>query len=255
MHDLLYRLANRLYKTSPRAYRLLYRAYKRLTDGEEQASIRAFLKPGMNVIDIGANIGEYSLFLADLVGPRGRVIAVEPEPENCARLSKAVKHLTGVEVIQAAASAIPGKLNLFLSEKLNVDHRTYDDGEERHCLEVDAIALDDYVPAGCRVDFIKVDIQGAELSALKGAERILRENHDIKVVFEYWPFGLRRAGHEPSELISYLRSLGFTIRSLGITSDDWQCLGSGKHDYCNLIGERPLPDKRGVQPSSNTRYL
>src|SRR6478672_526696 len=135
MHDLLYRLANRLYNTSPRAYRVFYRAYKRLTDGKEQASIRAFLKPGMNVIDIGANIGEYSLFLADLVGPRGRVIAVEPEPENWARLSRAVKHLTQVEVIQAAASGIRGKLNLFLSEKLNVDHRTYDDGEGRHCLE------------------------------------------------------------------------------------------------------------------------
>src|SRR5215467_4237181 len=243
MHDLLYRLANRLYKTSPRAYRLLYRAYKRRTDGEEQALIRAFLKPGMNVIDIGANIGEYSLLLADLVGPGGRVIAVEPEPENFALLSKAVKHLTRVQVIQAAASEIRGKLNLFLSEKLNVDHRTYDDGEGRHGLEVDAIALDDHVPVGFRIDFIKIDIQGAELSALKGAERILCDNHDIKILFEYWPFGLRRAGHEPSELISYLQSLGFTIRSLGITNDDWQCLGNGKYDYCNLIGERALPDK------------
>jgi FkbM family methyltransferase len=255
MHDLLYRLANRLYKTSPRAYRLLYRVYKRLTDGGEQASIRAILKPGMNVIDIGANIGEYSIFLANLVGPRGRVIAVEPEPENFARLSEAVKHLPRVEAIRAAASGIRGKLNLFLSEKLNVDHRVYDDGEGRHCLEVDAIALDDYIPVGLRVDFIKIDIQGGELSALKGAERILRDNHDIKILFEYWPFGLRRAGHEPSELISYLRGLGFTIRSLGITNDDWQRLGSGKYDYCNLIGERTLRDKPGVQPSSNTGFL
>ena len=246
MKQKLFEMGNLPYHKYPAGYRYLYHLYKSLTDKSEREFIRSSVRPGMTVIDIGANIGEYSLFLADIVGTKGRVIAVEPEPENFARLCKAVGHLARVEMIHAAASARRGKLSLFLSKKLNVDHHTYDDGEGRPCLEIEAIALDDYMPIGSRVDFIKIDIQGAELSALKGAERILRENHGIKILFEYWPFGLRRAGHEPSELISYLRGLGFGIRSMGITKDDWQCLGSGKHDYCNLIAERAL------QLSSNT---
>ena len=190
----------------------------------------------MNVIDIGANIGEYSLFLADLVGPRGRVIAVEPEPENCARLAKAVKYLTGVEVIQAAASAIPGKLNLFLSEKLNVDHRTYDDGEERHCLEVDAIALDDYVPAGFRVDFIKVDIQGAELSALKGAERILRENHDRRYAIDSRK--LTKIGWQPT--VPFNDGLKTTVEWYRKNESWWRPIKSGEFRayYEAMYGKR-----------------
>jgi FkbM family methyltransferase len=238
MKQKLFEIGNLLYGRYPAGYRYLYRLYKNLTDKREREFIRSWVRPGMTVIDVGANIGEYSLFMADLVGPKGRVIAVEPEPENFARLCKAVRHLAHVEKIHAAASASRGKLLLFLSEKLNVDHHTYDDGEGRPCLEIEAIALDDHVPIGACVDLIKIDVQGAELSALKGAERILRENHDIKVLFEYWPFGLRRAGHEPLELISYLRSLGFGIRSVSIKNDDWQSIGSGKHEYCNLLAER-----------------
>jgi FkbM family methyltransferase len=238
MRELLYLLADQLYRSSPLAYRLLYRLYKRRSDAEEHALVRSIVKPGMTVIDVGANIGEYSRFLADLVGPTGWVIAVEPAPENFARLRQAVGSLSHVQIVHAAASSCRGKVKLFLSDKVNVDHRTYDDGEGRSCLEIEAIALDDYVATGSRVGLIKVDIQGAELSALKGAERILRENHDIKVLFEYWPFGLRRAGHEPSELISYFRSLGFAIRSVGIKNEDWQGIGSGTHEYCNLLAER-----------------
>ena len=240
MSELLYELANQLYEMSPATYRLLYRVYKKLTDPEEQALVRSFVKPGMTVIDIGANIGEYSILLADLVGPTGRVVAVEPEPKNFARLCKAVSHLTCVKTINAAAATGPGQLKLFLSNKFNVDHHTYDEGEGRHSLEVEAIALDDFVPVGDHVDFIKIDIQGAELSALKGTQRILCENQDIKVLFEYWPYGLRRAGHEPSELIAYLQNLGFAIRSMGPANDNWRSLGDGKHEYCNLIARRDV---------------
>jgi FkbM family methyltransferase len=240
MPELLYELANQLYETSPETYRLLYRLYKKVTDREEQGMVRSLVKAGMTVIDIGANIGEYSIFLADLVGPTGKVVAVEPEPKNFARLCKAVSHLTYVKTIHAAAATGPGKLQLFVSNRFNVDHHTYDDGEGRPSLEVEAIALDDYMPVGVHVDFIKIDVQGAELSALKGTQRILRENQDVKVLFEYWPYGLRRAGHEPSELISYLLNLGFGIRSMRIGNDNWHSLGERKHEYCNLIARRDV---------------
>jgi FkbM family methyltransferase len=192
----------------------------------------------MTTIDVGANIGVYTLFLRKLVGPTGRVIAIEAEPKNYSRLLHAVNKQKNIETIHAAAAERFGKLRLFMSEKLNVDHHTYDEGEGRQCIEIDAVALDDLVQRGEPVHFIKMDIQGAELSALKGAERILRENYSIKILLEYWPYGLRRSGHEPKELLSLLADSGFQIKPVGVNKTQMDRLGNNKDEYCNLIAER-----------------
>ena len=68
-----------------------------------------------------------------------------------------------------------GKINLFISKDLNVDHHSYDIGEGRVCEEVDAIALDDYFLDDIKIDFIKIDIQGYEPIALKGMSKIMRQ--------------------------------------------------------------------------------
>jgi len=234
----LFETGNLLYNISPMGYRFLYRLYKNLSDREERKLIRSMLKPGMTALDIGANIGMYSLFLGGLVGSNGRVLAIEPGPENFERLRQAVNHMPNINAIHAALAEKNGQLRLFLSEILNVDHHTYDDGEGRPFVLVEAIALDEHIPIGRPIHFVKIDVQGAELAVLKGAKRMLRENHDVKILFEYWPYGLRAAGHEPSDLLSFLQDLGFTIRPVGISQAKWECLGSTKEDYCNLIAER-----------------
>ena len=63
------------------------------------------------------------------------------------------------------------------------------------------IALDDYFKPGERVDLIKMDIQGYELHALRGANRVLADNPDIKLLLEFWPYGLKQAGANWVELI------------------------------------------------------
>jgi FkbM family methyltransferase len=234
----LARLANHLYDHAPAVYRSLYSAYKRLADREERALLEKVIGPGMVVLDIGANIGTYAKFLAKLAGPTGRVIAFEPEPRNFALLERAVAHLPQVTAMHAAVAERGGTLDLYVADDLNVDHHSYDDGEGRRRVAVPALALDDLFKPGERVDFIKMDIQGAEMSALLGAERILAENRKIELLLEYWPFGLRRANVEPAQLLETLAQFDFTVEVVGRSGGRPEMIGSGPDDYCNLHARR-----------------
>src|SRR4029078_1217750 len=99
---------------------------------------------------------------------------------------------------------------LYVSEDLNVDHRAYPtEGENRRTVTIQATALNDYFVPGSRVDLIKMDIQGYELHALKGARRLLEENRDVKLFIEFWPYGLTRAGASVEALLTLLHEAGF----------------------------------------------
>ena len=101
---------------------------------------------------------------------------------------------------------------LYLSDKLNVDHRTYaTEGDPRRDVPIDIIALDDYFKRGQRVDLIKMDIQGYEFHALRGAGRVLAENPNTKLLLEFWPYGLKQAGTNWIELIDTLERQNMAV--------------------------------------------
>jgi len=142
--------------------------------------------------------------------------------------------------VHAAVSEKSGTLQLYVADTLNVDHHTYDAGEGRRAVNVPAIAIDDYMKPGERVDVIKMDIQGAEMSALLGARRVLIESSRIELLLEYWPFGLTRAAVEPKQFVRFLVDLGFDIEIIGHGSKRLQEIGSGPGDYCNVHARRRL---------------
>jgi len=209
----LRRVGNKLYQYAFPLYRPLYTAYKTYADRAERELLRQVLFPGSIVVDAGANIGIYSEFLSRCVGPTGVVHSFEPSPDNFKRLRAATSKLPNVRLNQLAVSDKTGESLLYISEELNVDHRAYPkEGETRRTLSIRSTRLDDYFKIGERVDLIKMDLQGFELHALRGATRVLADNPDIKLLFEFCPLALKQAGASGNDLIAALRKKGMVIR-------------------------------------------
>ena len=105
-------------------------------------------------------------------------------------------------------------------------------------MPIEMIALDDYFKPGERVDLIKMDIQGYELHALRGASRVLADNPGIKLLFEFWPYGLKQAGGNWVELIGVLKENGKRIQQVsseGLTGFDPGSANESEAWYINLF--------------------
>ncbi len=180
------------------------------------------LKPGMTVIDIGANTGYYTLLAAFSIGETGSVVAFEPYPGNVEILSRNVElnRLNNVTIEAFAISDLEGIAKLYLSNINAGDHRIYDGkddelfnvGRSRQKINVLTTTLDSYINnVGIEVDLIKMDVQGAEYVALQGMKETLKVNQDIILMTEYWPHGLERCGTEPIKFLCELSALGFNF--------------------------------------------
>ncbi len=180
----------------------------------ETELVQKEIKRGNVVLDIGANIGYYTLIFAKLVGEEGSVFAFEPDPDNFALLKKNVEIIgyRNVILVQKAVSNKSGKLKLYLCEENMGDHRIYNSHDNRKSVEIEAIRLDDYFKDYDRkVDFIKMDIQGAEGEAIQGASSFLQKNKNVKIVSEFWPIGLKRSGIEPEDYLKLLLKHDFEL--------------------------------------------
>ena len=196
----------------------LFREYEPL---ETEILVRN-LRPGMNFVDIGANIGYYTVLAAKAVGETGTVIAFEPSSGNTEILRKnvALNDLRNVEIEESAVSDRNGELALYLCSINAGDHRIYDGkdddfynaGRVRKRVIAKAVALDSYFSKiNMGVNMIKMDVQGAEYLALRGMTRTIVDNRDLLLMFEYWPHGLRRCGAHPMDLLTELEGLGLRI--------------------------------------------
>jgi FkbM family methyltransferase len=176
--------------------------------------VQEHIKPGAIVVDIGANIGYYTLLFARSAGPTGHVYAFEPDPENFALLAKniALNGYTNVTLEQKAVAEATGTLRLYLADNVG-DHRAYDSGDNRQFLEIPAITLDEYLQDR-PVSFIKMDIQGFEHTALKGMLQTLAANKPLTLVTEFWPFGLHLGGSTDTAYLQALTDAGFSLTLL-----------------------------------------
>jgi len=235
-------VGNKIYQHAFPIYRPLYVAYKAYADRAERQLLKKILFRGAVTVDVGANIGIYSEFLSRCVGPTGLVHSFEPSPENFRLLSTATRHLSNVRLTQAAVGERSGKCKLYISDKLNVDHRAYKaDGDSRRTIPAEMVALDDCFEPGQRVDLIKMDIQGYELHALRGAQRVLQENPDINLLLEFWPAGLAQAGVSWEGLVGTLDGLNMDltlVRTGGLVPFDASKVRTDVSWYVNLFAHR-----------------
>ncbi len=244
--QLIRHLGNIAYRHAFGIYRPLYGIFKSYADRAERTFLAKHLSAGYVAVDGGANIGIYSQFLAKCVGSSGAVHSFEPSPANFARLRAAVRDFPNVSVNQLLLGNRTEESVLYISEALNVDHRAYPtEGELRRGISVRCTRLDDYFKPGQRVDLIKMDIQGFELHALEGAQRVLEDNPKIKLLLEFWPYGLKEAGKSPEAFVSFLKDRGFVIfrpKGDGLTRCDPPCANSSDPtNYFNIFAQRANP--------------
>lgn len=172
------------------------------------------IKEGWTVLDIGANIGYPSLLLSKLVGKKGKVIAFEPDKDNVQMLKKNIRvnNSKNIIVVPMAVSDHTGVGTLYISDSHSGDHRIYSSDEKRKTQKIKTICLDDYFKSKSKIDFIQMDVQGAEELVFTGMERVLSENKKINILLEFWPEALRKIGSSPRDFLEMIKSLGFKLR-------------------------------------------
>ena len=177
--------------------------------------LRDAVKPGMTAVDVGAHVGYFSLLLSTLVGEGGRVYAVEPAEQNLDLLRKniAANERSNVVVLPFAAGK-ERRERTFNVTGFSWTHGFYDHPEEAvvATATILEVPLDDELAGP--VDFVKIDVEGAELEVLEGMRRVVEQSADLRLIVEWSPACQRSAGREPHDLPRYLEERGFAVSVL-----------------------------------------
>ena len=198
----------------PRELLTVYLDYVDFLDHEPltRRVLMGLLKAGSVFIDVGANIGYYTLLAASKVGPRGRVHAVECSLNNLTMLKENVRknNLQIVEIHPYAAASTRGELTLQVAvlgfSALGPTLRWPNLPDIGHVVRVPAVPLDEIIVSP--VDLVKISAEGADLEVLTGMERILSEYQRLSLIVEWAPLQLADAGKDPLELPRFLQEAG-----------------------------------------------
>ncbi|MFI5401114.1 MAG: FkbM family methyltransferase [SAR324 cluster bacterium] len=184
----------------------------------ETRAVLALLEPGDGFVDLGAHLGYYSVLAALRVGPAGRVLACEPDPENFALLERnlAENGVGWVRRQRCAVSDRAGRSWLYRSADNKGDHRLYDSEAGRRAVAASAVTLDGLLEDPAEGwHLVKMDTQGCEALILRGAERVLAARGGrLAWLVEFWPFGLERSGAGADELLARLAKLDVELAIL-----------------------------------------
>lgn len=200
--------------------------------GEYEPQLVRYLKrsirQSMVCIDVGANVGYFSLLMARLVGPRGRVFAFEPTTKT-REVLKASADLNGYSHLTVEGLAVTDRVG---NLEFNVGPSGFDvynsGGAVSHpharpqafsTQVVPCTTLDDYCHewAVRNVDLVKIDVEGGELSVLKGMERLQGANPELRIVLEFADVTTNGFGYEARELGHWLQERGWRLSILGYT--------------------------------------
>lgn len=184
---------------------------------EPRDTLFALTKPGDVVLDIGANVGECALNFARNVGAKGRVLSFEPDPVVRAKLERniALNSFANIDVLPFALGDRAATLTLSTPTSRNRGgNRIVEGAAGNDHVDVQVVRLDDVVEQQKldRVDLVKIDVEGYEVKAFRGAEAVIRRFRPTLFV-EVSDENLREAGSSANELVGLLAEWGYSFRS------------------------------------------
>ena len=193
----------------------------------ETKIIKDEIKSGDIVIDLGAHIGYYTLLFAKHIGSTGKVFAFEPEPSNFSLLKKNIleNNYTNIISEQKAVSNSNSKIDFWIGQDSSGANRIYKpektNTQNFKISTVDCIRLDDYFSNSeffDKINFIKMDLEGAEYQALLGMHSLLANNNKLSILTEFSPNSLDDAGTSASKFFDLFLNEGFQLYFLDDTS-------------------------------------
>lgn len=171
--------------------------------------MRPLLKPGDVMLDLGANVGYFTLLGASRVGDRGHVLAFEPSAGNCALIEASAREngFKNIVLYQKAVGERAGTVGFEPEDSNGKILR----GARNDKTRVEMVALDECLSAQARVDLVKMDIEGAEALALAGMTRLLTRFHPV-LFSEFHPAALAETSQiQPEAYLGALRALGYQL--------------------------------------------
>jgi FkbM family methyltransferase len=199
----------RAYPDSHEAGRVIY--YGGVPDYDEMTLMRRYLRPSDRFIDGGANIGLYTLLAASLVGGTGRVDAFEPAPLEARRLRENVARngLVQVQIHEAALADSPGQAEFTTDRPASGNRLRRDEDEQAKSTAVPVVTIDSILPSGYAM--AKLDLEGAEPLALRGAERHLDAGDPPIMLIELVDRFVRRFGSSAFDVAEWLEQRGYVL--------------------------------------------
>lgn len=206
--------------------------------------LECLVTPGSTVLDVGANIGYFTVLSALLAGPTGRVIAFEPEPRNHAVLAANIttNDLKQVTLLRSACADRIGQHELAINASETGWHRLATPGTstrgKRVTVEVTTV---DATVGESPVDVIKIDVEGHEGAVVAGMLQTLSSNAGATVILEYSPAQARLAGLDPLAPVTLLHDAG--LRHTYVVRED------------RAVLERVRPDTLGTSEMKTGRSI
>jgi FkbM family methyltransferase len=177
---------------------------------------RSILKAGMNVLDIGANLGIYTL---SALAAGCHVYSYEPTP----RIYRILVDNIGINGFEPSGRAHPfnlavsdaeGETRFAVFENSAGQNNTLFAESADKFIDVKTVCLDQHLGHLPRIDVAKIDVEGAEPLVLQGMQSIIARNPHIKIIMEFAPTHLMRGGNQPREFIDAIHGMGFRIYAI-----------------------------------------
>ncbi|MCU1286146.1 MAG: uncharacterized protein JWO13_2496 [Acidobacteriales bacterium] len=231
-----------------RNWRTLY--YLGCTEYDTISYIKSNVKPGEIIFDVGGSIGICAIPFARMVGPSGHVYAFEANPPNFELLGQNIKlnNLSNVTPVNCAVAENAGFIEI--PKRLESSNYSLASSPTEGTIKMQALRLDDYAEHHGieRIDLMKIDIEGSETNALRGAANLFRSGAVRKMLLEFNPFWLKKMGSSADELYDLFESYSLKVSLLtkfggleAITRAECMALLIEEQTYFNLVLENTVP--------------
>ncbi len=179
-----------------------------------EKAIRNILGKGDVFIDIGANVGYFSVIASRIIGKSGKVYAFEAIPKICGLLSESIA-INDIKNIMLFNNAVYSEKNkvLFHCMKNSAFSHISGDNTSDNAIETDSITLDSMLHKLGKVDVMKIDVEGAEMNVLLGGEKLI-DRYKPRIVMEVQDWSLQRFNYNSKDIISFLGKLGYKVYDL-----------------------------------------